>query len=129
MRYSLQNLDLYAKEVNWKVGDWREQVESLRKRAEKENDPAQRKSLQEQTAAIESAMAEVKEIKPVLSTTTFTSKMTLFRGQREIQLSFLGRGHSGGDTIVYLPKERIVCTGDLMESKTSSLSSGFLTNG
>ena len=125
VRYSLQNLDLYTKEVTWKLGDWREQVESLRKRLEKENDPAQRKSLQDQIAVIETAMAEVKEIKPVLPTTTFTSKMSLFRGQREIQLLFLGRGHTGGDTILYLPKERIVCTGDLMESKTSSLSSGF----
>jgi cyclase len=125
VRYSLQNLDLYAKEVTWKLGDWREQLESLRKRVEKENDPAQRKLLQDQVAAIESAMAEVKEIRPVPPTTTFASKMTLFRGQREIQLLFLGRGHTGGDTVVYLPKERIVCTGDLMESKTSSLSSGF----
>lgn len=125
VRYSLENLDLYQKEVNWKLGDWREQVESLGNRVKKENDPAQRKSLEEQVAAIENAMAEVKEIKPVLPTTTFASKMTLFRGQREIQLLFLGRGHTGGDTVIYLPKERIVCTGDLMESKTSSLSSGF----
>jgi glyoxylase-like metal-dependent hydrolase (beta-lactamase superfamily II) len=125
VRYSLQNLDLYSKEVAWKLNDWREQVESLRKRVEKENDPGQRKSLEGQITAIENAMAEVKEIKPVLPTTTFVSKMTLFRGQREIQLLFLGRGHTGGDTVVYLPKERIVCTGDLMESKTSSLSSGF----
>jgi len=51
--------------------------------------------------------------------------MTLFRGQREIQLLFLGRGHTGGDAVVFLPKERIVCTGDLMESKPASLSSGF----
>jgi glyoxylase-like metal-dependent hydrolase (beta-lactamase superfamily II) len=38
--------------------------------------------------------------------------MTLHKGSREIQLLFLGRGHTGGDTFVYLPKEKIVCTGD-----------------
>jgi glyoxylase-like metal-dependent hydrolase (beta-lactamase superfamily II) len=40
--------------------------------------------------------------------------MTLVRGGREIQLHFLGRGHTGGDTVVYLPKEKVVATGDLV---------------
>src|SRR5262249_26034418 len=44
-------------------------------------------------------------------------KMVLHRGQREIQLLFLVRCHTAGDTVVFLPKERIVCTGDLMESR------------
>ena len=34
-----------------------------------------------------------------------------------MQLLFLGRGHTNGDTVVYLPKEKIVATGDLMESQ------------
>ena len=29
----------------------------------------------------------------------------------------VGRGHTNGDTVVYLPKEKIVATGDLMESQ------------
>src|SRR5258707_15764462 len=95
----------------------REQVQSLRKQDEQENDPLKRKTLENQISDVEAAMAELKEIKPVPPSTTFASRMTLFRGQREIQLLFLGRGHTGGDAVVYLPKERIVCTGDLMESK------------
>ena len=43
--------------------------------------------------------------------------MTLYQGQREIQLLFLGRGHTQGDTIVYLPKERIVCSGNMTETQ------------
>lgn len=125
VRNALLNLDLYPKEVSWKLTDWREQLESLRKKVEKQTDPEQLKALERQIADIEAAMEEVKEVKPVPPSTTFASKMTLYRGQREIQLLFLGRGHTGGDTVVFLPKERIVCTGDLMESKPSSLSSGF----
>ena len=125
VRNALLNLDVYPKEISWKLNDWRAQVQSLRKQVEKEADPARRKALENQIADIASAMAEVKEIKPVPPSTTFASRMTLFRGQREIQLLFLGRGHTGGDTVVFLPKERIVCTGDLMESKPASLSSGF----
>lgn len=125
VRNALLNLDVYPKEINWKLNDMREQVQSLRKQVDKENDSPNRKALENQISDVEAAMAELKEIKPVPPSTTFASRMTLFRGQREIQLLFLGRGHTGGDAVVYLPKERIVCTGDLMESKPASLSSGF----
>src|SRR5260370_42674325 len=43
--------------------------------------------------------------------------MAMVPGQREIQLFFLGRGHTPGDRVVFLPKKRIVCTGALMESR------------
>jgi cyclase len=52
-------------------------------------------------------------------TVTFNDTMTLVRGQREIRLLYLGRGHTDTDVVVYMPKERIVCTGDLMESVVS----------
>ena len=56
---------------------------------------------------------------------TYSSKMVLHKGEREIQLLFLGRGHTGGDTVVFLPKERIVCTGDLMESRLAYMGDAF----
>jgi glyoxylase-like metal-dependent hydrolase (beta-lactamase superfamily II) len=34
-----------------------------------------------------------------------------------VQLHFLGRGHTGGDTMVFLPAERIVFTGDFFEGR------------
>lgn len=51
--------------------------------------------------------------------------MTLFRGGREIQLLYIGRGHTDTDVVVYLPKERIVCTGDLMESVISYMGDAY----
>ena len=52
--------------------------------------------------------------------------MTLFRGGREIQLLYFGRGHTDTDVVVFLPKERIVCTGDLMESVISYMGDAYL---
>jgi len=49
----------------------------------------------------------------------------LYKSPREIQLLFLGRGHTGGDTVVFLPRERIVCTGDLMESRLAYMGDAF----
>ena len=46
---------------------------------------------------------------------TFTGKMTLWLGKLEVQLLQLGRGHTKGDTVVWLPQERILFSGDLVE--------------
>jgi len=64
-------------------------------------------------------------IKPTAPNVTYSSKMTIHEGAREIQLLFLGRGHTGGDTVVFLPRERIVCTGDLMESRLAYMGDAY----
>ena len=48
-------------------------------------------------------------------TMTFTGKMTLWLGKLEVQLLQLGRGHTKGDTVVWLPQERVLLSGDLVE--------------
>ena len=48
-------------------------------------------------------------------TLTFTGKMTLWLGKLEVQLLQLGRGHTKGDTVVWLPQERTLLSGDLVE--------------
>ncbi|KQX84415.1 MBL fold metallo-hydrolase [Variovorax sp. Root473] len=48
-------------------------------------------------------------------TMTFTGKMTLWLGTLEVQLLQLGRGHTKGDTVVWLPQERALLSGDLVE--------------
>jgi glyoxylase-like metal-dependent hydrolase (beta-lactamase superfamily II) len=46
---------------------------------------------------------------------TFVGKMTLWLGRLEVQLLQLGRGHTKGDTVVWLPQEKILFSGDLVE--------------
>jgi glyoxylase-like metal-dependent hydrolase (beta-lactamase superfamily II) len=41
--------------------------------------------------------------------------MTLWLGKLEVQLLQLGRGHTKGDTVVWLPQERTLLSGDLVE--------------
>jgi len=48
-------------------------------------------------------------------TLTFTGKMTLWLGKLEVQLLQLGRGHTKGDTVVWLPQDRVLLSGDLVE--------------
>lgn len=48
-------------------------------------------------------------------TLTFTGKMTLWLGQLEVQILQLGRGHTKGDTVAWLPQEKVLFSGDLVE--------------
>ncbi|SHK03907.1 Glyoxylase, beta-lactamase superfamily II [Roseomonas rosea] len=46
---------------------------------------------------------------------TFQKKMTLWMGKREVQIIHIGRSHTAGDTVVWLPKERVLFAGDCVE--------------
>ena len=45
-----------------------------------------------------------------------TTRLSLYRGDREIRILYVGRGHSDSDIVVLLPKERILCSGELLVS-------------
>ena len=59
----------------------------------------------------------VESVPPGLTwpTLTFTGKMTLWLGKLEVQLLQLGRGHTKGDTVAWLPQQKILFSGDLVE--------------
>jgi glyoxylase-like metal-dependent hydrolase (beta-lactamase superfamily II) len=48
-------------------------------------------------------------------TITFKGEMTLWMGSLEVKLMQLGRGHTKGDTVVWLPQQKILFSGDLVE--------------
>ena len=48
-------------------------------------------------------------------TLTFTGRMSIWLGKLEVQLIQLGRGHTKGDTVAWLPQQRILFSGDLVE--------------
>ncbi|HYM52033.1 MAG TPA: MBL fold metallo-hydrolase [Candidatus Dormibacteraeota bacterium] len=52
-------------------------------------------------------------------THTFDEAMTIDLGSRSVELRFLGRGHTSGDLVVWLPDERICFGGDLVEAQAA----------
>ena len=50
----------------------------------------------------------------VVPNTTFTDHMTLFLGGTEIQLMQPGHAHTAGDIVMWLPQEKILATGDIV---------------
>ncbi len=81
--------------------------------------------LEAQITMMKRHVASLKEVVPTPPNVTLNDKMTIHRGDREIQLLHLGRGHTGGDVVVYLPKESIAFTGDLFYLGAPYLGDGF----
>lgn len=92
-------------------------IDTLKKRIADEKDAQQRTTLERQLAVAQQGWNELQEIRPTPPNVTYAKKKVVNLGGREVQLLFLGRGHTDGDTVVYLPREKIVATGDLMESQ------------
>ena len=57
---------------------------------------------------LERDKASPEEQKARLPNQTFRDRMTLYLGGKEIQVLYLGRAHTRGDSIVYVPQDRIV---------------------
>jgi len=100
-------------------------VDGLRQRIAQEKDPQQKATMERQVASSLAYLEQVKEIKVTPPNLTFKNDMTLHIGGREIRLLYLGRGHTDTDVVVFLPRERIVASGDLMESQISYMGDSY----
>lgn len=77
--------------------------------------PDQQAKINAEIASTEAYLAEIRSMELPLPTLTFDKSLTIRRGETVVQLLFLGRGHTDGDVIVYLPNEKVVFTGDAVQ--------------
>jgi glyoxylase-like metal-dependent hydrolase (beta-lactamase superfamily II) len=49
----------------------------------------------------------------------YADVLTVFLGEREVQIRYLGGGHTIGDSVVWLPRERVLFAGDLVEARAA----------
>jgi glyoxylase-like metal-dependent hydrolase (beta-lactamase superfamily II) len=109
------------------VGGVANTIKTIEARMAAAADEKARAQLQEQLAIQRNHLEGTNAVKPTPPTLTLSRTMTLHRGSREIRILFLGRGHTAGDVVVYLPKERIVATGDLLIEGPSYMGDAFFT--
>jgi cyclase len=102
------------------------QLDDLKARAASETDPAVKARVTQQIPVQTAFANSLKDLKVTPPNVTLVDHMTLFRGDREIRLLYLGRGHTGGDLVVYLPKEKVLCSGDLLVHDVANLIDGYV---
>ena len=52
-------------------------------------------------------------------TTTFKSKMTVYLGRRRVDLMHLGRAHTAGDIVAFVPDAGVMFSGDIVEYRSA----------
>jgi cyclase len=83
-------------------------------KAKAKNVPAERiKTAEERLAADRNFLAQKQSLHKTYPNVTFSGSMTLFLGGREIQILH-AQAITTGDTYLYLPKENILVTGDIL---------------
>ena len=90
------------------------QIADRRQKLAGEKDAAARARLEDEIRQQEAYVTELRGLELVLPDLTFDKSLILHRQDRDIVLLFLGRGHTSGDVVAYLPKEKVVATGDLL---------------
>ena len=101
-------------------------LERLAEQIEAAEDDEEREGLETYRAMFAVHAADFDEIDPLPPDVTMNEKMTLFRGGREIQIVFVGRAHTGGDVVVYFPRDRLVFTGDILFGGPSFMGDGYV---
>jgi glyoxylase-like metal-dependent hydrolase (beta-lactamase superfamily II) len=101
-------------------------VEVARLRSELAAAPSERRAaLAADLEQAEAYLEEIRALRPALPTIAFERAMRLIRRDREIELLHLGRSHTEGDVFVYLPREKVVVTGDAVIGWTPYMGDGY----
>jgi glyoxylase-like metal-dependent hydrolase (beta-lactamase superfamily II) len=79
-------------------------------------DAATRRSYSSDLSQARSYLAEQAHTVAVLPDLLVQSKLVLHRGEREIRILHLGHAHTRGDVAVWLPRERVLATGDALSA-------------
>ena len=60
-----------------------------------------------------------------LPTMTFDRSLILHRKSRTVEILWLGRAHTDGDVFVFLPKEKVLVTGDALHGWTPYMGDSY----
>ncbi len=101
------------------------QIAEFRARLEASKDESERAALVAQIEGTEAYLREMWPARVTLPTITFDHRLVIHRGGRDIHLLFLGRAHTAGDVVAYIPSERVIATGDLMHGLLPYMGDGF----
>ncbi len=86
----------------------------------------ERAAMEQQIAFMTRVYEESEAVEPRAPTLALREAVTLYRGGREIRLMHVGRGHTGGDVLVFLPAEKALISGDLLTAGLPYMGDAFV---
>jgi glyoxylase-like metal-dependent hydrolase (beta-lactamase superfamily II) len=73
----------------------------------------------------EDHLEELKSMRVTLPTITFDRSLIMYQKSRVVEILWLGRAHTDGDVFVYLPKEKVIVTGDALQGWMPYMGDGY----
>ena len=101
------------------------EIEKLKAELAKTSDPKQKDEIQKNLQQAEAYLAELKSMQVTLPTMTFDRSLILHRKARTVEIFWLGNAHTNGDIWVYLPKEKVLVTGDALHGWTPFMGDSY----
>jgi cyclase len=90
-------------------------IENLRKQIAAETDAQKKATLEGQLASQEATLKVYSGDFPLQPpNVTVKSTMSIWSGGKEFQIMWIGRAHTAGDLVVYVPSERAAASGDIL---------------
>lgn len=101
------------------------EIETLKADLAKATDATKKAVIQENLRQTEAYLAELKAMRVTLPTLTFDRSLMLYQKSRTVEILYLGKGHTDGDAVVYLPKEKVIITGDALHGWTPYMGDSY----
>jgi cyclase len=101
------------------------QITSLKGDLAKASTEEQKNKIQDNIRQAEAYLGELKSMQVRLPTLTFERSLILHRPSRTVEILWLGRAHTDGDIFVFLPKEKVLVTGDAMQGRTPFMGDSY----
>ena len=100
-------------------------IEEAEKKRRDAGSSAERDFYADQIQQLKAYAEEMKHFSLVLPTITFEKSFVIQDGDDELELSFHGRGHTGGDIVVHSARKKVIATGDLVHGFFPYIGDGY----
>lgn len=102
-----------------------QEIEQLKSNLDKTSDSGRKEQLRTDLLQAEAYLAELKSMQVTLPTMTFDRSLILHRPSRTVEILWLGNAHTNGDVFVYLPREKVLVTGDALHGWTPYMGDSY----
>jgi cyclase len=105
-----------------------QQIDKLKSDLQKATDVGEKTQIQKTLNEAEAYLAEVKKIQIPLATLIVDQNLNLYRKSGVVEILSIGKAHTDGDLIVYLPAEKVLITGDLVHGAQPVTKDGYFSD-
>jgi cyclase len=91
----------------------------------KASDPEEKGRIRRDLSEANSYLSELRSMQTVLPTLTFNNSLIFRHAGRTVEILWLGNAHTNGDVWVYLPKEKVLISGDALHGGTPFMADSY----